>query len=396
MNAAKMMQYFDAQERAIEALTGQLDEVQVAFNAQFDEFKAWHDATLDRLTDLVAEKLSLEASEEEGAVSPVLRVAINGRLLEERQQADERRQKVREEYLPKRQQAADELLQKAQAELAELRSLNPQLDKQEEDLKLQAAELEARLVELNEEIRQRSRRLGVVLHFIAITKADRERHRILGKLEALNDSLHHVRRQWERERKKAFELQEAYQDQWQLESIAVARLQSELDQLDDEARREDLALRRAIRHVLDGLKGPSASPDPELDAGLKQMIELNVQTDAYHEGLAAVGGLIGLLRGINSGMQAIRQSIEGLQREQQMHSAYLAGLDFSLPSRAETFHKQWPALAQQFADEKTIGAHPSEFAEAVKPLLEGPLSEASIEAMFNSLGRMIEQSTARW
>ena len=129
---------------------------------------------------------------------------------------------------------------------------------------------------------------------------------------------------------------------------------------------------------------------------IEELIELNVQTDAYHEGLASAGGLNGLLRGINSGMQAIKQSIVGLQREQQMHSAYLARLDFSLPSRAETFHKQWPSLAQQFADEKTIGTHPAQFAEAVKPLLEGPLSVANIEAMFNSLGRMIEQATARW
>jgi DNA repair exonuclease SbcCD ATPase subunit len=388
MNASKLIRYLDDQNEAIEALIAQLDEVQVAFNAQFDEFKARHDATLDRLTDQIADDLS--------ASSPQLVAAIEERLPEERQRIDERRQNVREEYLPKRQQAADDLLNKAQAELAELRALNPQLDAQEEELKAEKAGLEARLAKLNEEIRKLSRGLGVVRHFLAITKADQERQRVIGKLELINNSLRQVRQSWEQKREETEQHQADLQNKWQLEGVAVARLQSELDQLDDEARREDLALRRAIRNVLDNLKEILPSPQADLDAELRQMVELNIRTDAYHEGLASVGGMIGLLRGISSGNAAIRQSVEGLQNEQQMHSAYLKPLDFQLPSSVETFHKQWADLARQFADEVTIGAHPADFSSAVEPLLAGPLSESSIEEMFNSLGRMIQQATAQW
>jgi DNA repair exonuclease SbcCD ATPase subunit len=388
MNSRKLIQYLDDQEQAIEALIAQLDEVQVAFNAQFDEFKAQHDATLDRLTEQVATDTSV--------AGPQLMAAIEGRLPEERQRIDERRQKVREEYLPKRQQAADDLLNKAQAELAELRALNPQLDAQEEDLKAEKAGLEAQLAELNKEIGRLSRGLGVVRRFLAITKADQERQRVIGKLELINNSLRQVRQEWEQKREETEQHQADLQKEWQLESVAVARLQSELDQLDEEARREDLALRRAIRHVLDNLKEILSTSDASLDAGLQQMVQLNVSTDAYHGGLASVGGMIGLLRGIGSGNEAIRRSVEGLHNEQQMHSAYLKPLDFQLPSSVEAFHKQWPALAHQFADEKTFGAHPADFSSAVEPLLTGPLSESSIEAMFNSLGTMIQRATAHW
>jgi len=79
-----------------------------------------------------------------------------------------------------------------------------------------------------------------------------------------------------------------------------------------------------------------------------------------------------------------------------MHSAYLPALSFSLPGDVQEFHQRWTALASQFADEKTIAAHPLEFAAQVKPLLEEPLSEPSIGAMFNSLDRMITQATKRW
>jgi hypothetical protein len=126
------------------------------------------------------------------------------------------------------------------------------------------------------------------------------------------------------------------------------------------------------------------------------MIKLNLQTDAYHEGLASVGGMIGLLRGILSGLQAIRKSVEGLRNEQKMHSSYLAPLQFALPAQAVAFHEQWPVLARQFADEREISAHPADFSTVIKPLLEAKLSEAAIKAMFNDLGVMIEQATAAW
>jgi DNA repair exonuclease SbcCD ATPase subunit len=388
MNASQVLRYLDMQKQEIQALIEQLDEIQVAFNAQFDEFKAQHDAKLDHLTNQVTEQMD--------AISPKLRAAIEERVLEEYKLIDERRRELKEEHLPKRQQAADSLLAQAQAELGKLYELNPQLDAREEELKSEKAGLEGRLAELNDEIRQKSRGLGVVRHFIAITKADRERHRILGKMEAINSSLYTIRRQWERQSAKIKKHQPEYEEQWQLECIATARLQSELDQLNDEVRRKDLALQRAIHHVLDTIKEPLPGSNSDLDGGLQEMIELNIQTDNYHEGLASVGGFIGLLRGIDQGLQAIRKSISGLQREQRMHGAYLRALNFQLPTRVETFHKQWPALAQQFANEKTIGTHPTEFSANTKPLLEGPLSQSEIEAMFNSFGTMISRATARW
>lgn len=390
MKGDQTLRYLETQGEAIDALVRELDEVQVAFNARFDDFKARHDARLDELTEQVFAALRA------GTVTPRLRAAIEALLPAERARLEERRQKVRETYLPQRRQAADEILQQAQAEITALRNLNPRLDREEEELKAEKSTLEARLAALNDEIRSKSRGLGVVTNFVSITRADRERQRTIGKLEALAGSLLKVRKEWDEERRTVEEHQAELQDRWQLESIAVARLQAELDQLDDDQAREDLALRRATRQVLDDLKEPAPTPDPALAAALEDMTVLNVQTDAYHEGLASVGGLIGLLGGIKSGLEAIARSVEGLVREQKMHSAYLKPLDFQLSARAEAFHKQWVTLKGQFSDEAAIGAHPAAFSAAVRPLLEGPLSQASIEAMFGDLGKMLERASAAW
>ena len=392
MNAQKVLEYLDRQKQAIAALIDELDEVQVAFNARFDAFKASHDRTLDELT----EKVFDQVHDDSRAAPATLLSAVGDRAQVERARLEERRRKVRDEYLPQRRQAADELLAKAQAELAQLRALNPQLDQEEEQLKRQKAGLEGQLESLNREIRRKSRGLGVVRHFLTITRTDRERHRVLGKLEALGESLYAVRQRWKEERARIEERQAAYQQNWQMESIAVARLQAELDQLSDEARREELALRRAIRHVLDNLKVLNGMQDPELGRRLEQMVQLNIQTDDYHEGLATVAGLIALLRGIQSGLEAVAKSIQGLLQEQQMHSAYLRPLDYHVPERVESFHQQWTVLRTQFLDEETVGAHPAEFAAQVEPLLKGPLSEPNVKAMFEALGAMVEQAAAQW
>lgn len=393
MNARDMLRYLQEQADQIQALTQQLDEIQVAFNAQFDDFQARHDAQLDRLGKEVFARLRGERA---GSVAPALQAAIEVQLPLETQAIEERRARLREEYLPKRKEAADRTLDEAQAQMAELRALNPRLDQEEEALKRQKAEMEAQLEALNEEIRSKSRGLKLVRHFLDVTRADRERQRTIGKLEATGEALYNVRKRWEEERDRIRTEQEALQQRWQLESIAVARLQTELDQLDDDAFRRDLALRRAIRHVLDDLKVPAPGSDPELDAGLAEMITLNIRTDAYHEGLATVGGLIGLLGGIRSGIEAISESVAALDKEQKMHSEYLRALDFALPAGVREFHEQWPVLARRFADEVAIGQHPAEFAADVEPLLEGALSESRVERMFDDLGAMITEATARW
>ncbi|MEJ2209584.1 MAG: hypothetical protein P8129_11180 [Anaerolineae bacterium] len=193
MNAQDMLRYLRRQGEQIELLNQQLDEIQVAFNAQFDDFQTRHDAQLDRLTQEVFQRLNGEGS---GTVAPGLVTAIEAQLPAERERIDERRAKLRDEYLPQRREAADGTLQQAQLGMKHLRALNPALDREEEKLKAQKAELEAQLAALNDQIRSQSRGLRLVRHFAAILRADRERQRIVGKLEALAQSLYDVRRRW--------------------------------------------------------------------------------------------------------------------------------------------------------------------------------------------------------
>lgn len=387
-SADQFLRHLDEQHQEIQAVISELDECQIAFNGQYDLFRQQHDAHLARLTEQVLDALDdLPAS---------WRAEIEQRATTEREQVTERRMELRETLIPVLQAEADQLLKDAQADLDRIRALNPQLDAKEERLKAIQARLQGELEALNQEIRQKGRGLGVVTRFRQIHRADRERAHILGRLETIAESVRDLREEWATAQKESASLQQEAQSAWQAKSLELARLQEELDGLDDEARREALIWRRAVNHVLDHLKAPVAGAPSALQPDLEHMIELNIQTDDYHASLAGTAGLIATLAGIQSGLTAIRRSVEGLQREQEMHSAYLKPLSFRLPDAARAFDGQWARLAKRFVDEKDVAAHPRDFLDGIGPLQDEMLSAAQIERVFGGYGQAIEEAAKAW
>jgi predicted nuclease with TOPRIM domain len=373
--------------RKINEVGREVEEIQVGFNSAFVEFKADHDAQLASLTEALFSKLD--------NLGPELRALIDKRAVEERRLLAERQTELREKLIPQTQAEADAVLAQAQEQVKVLRQLNPQLNEREEAYKAQRTALEAKLARLNSEISRRSRGLGFITHFPSIAGLDRQRHRVLGQLEALAQNLKEVREEWQTKQHEFQTEQEALQGQWRELSLKVAERQRELGYLDDEAQREALAVKRAVRHVLDNLKEPVRCPD-DLRPGLETMIELNIKTDAYQEGLGTVGGLIALLDSVGKGMDSFQESVSGLIGEQRMHGDFLPQLKVQLPDPVIAFHSQWDSLRAKVRDDARLCANPTEFLEAARPVIERDLSDEAITSMFNSLGQALDEATKKW
>ena len=379
----------------INAVGREVEEIQVGFNSAYVEFKANHDAKLASLTETLFEKLD--------HLGPALRALIDKRAVEERRLLAERRAELREQLIPQTQTEADAVLAQAQEQIQALRQLNPQLNEREEVYKTHRAALEAKLAELNAEISRRSRGLGFITRFVSIAQLDRQRHRIIGQLEVLAQNLKEVRQEWQARQQEFQTQQEVLQGQWRELSLKVAELKRELTYLDDDVQREALEMKRAVRHVLDNLKEPVPSlrsgqaPCPDdLRPGLEAMIELNIKTDAYQEGLGTVGGLVALLDSVGKGTDSFRESIEGLIGEQRMHSEFLPKLKVQLPDSVIAFHKQWDGLRAKMRDDARLCAHPTEFLKAAQPVMERDLSDEAITNMFNCLGQALDEATKKW
>jgi chromosome segregation ATPase len=384
----ELTDYLDEQLGQISAMRREVEEIQVGFNSAYVEWKAAHDASLEQLTEAMSADLS--------SVSPELKHLIRARLEEEQRIIAARYQKLQEELLPQAQQAADEALAGGQELISQLREANPRLNAREERLKTQRTELEDQLAELNQQIKKMSGFLGVVFNYSKISKADRQRQQIIGRLEAIQQDLKEVRQEWEALQKETGRQQTDYQKLWQEYTLELAQLQGEYDYLDEPISAENLARKRSIRYVVDHLKEPAPAGIDELQPTLDSMVEYNIQTDDYQSGLGSVGSMLSLLDGLTEGLNRFRESVEGLLKEQEMHSAYLSDLDVALEDAVLAFHQQWDSLTNRVQDDAHHSANPSEFVRAVQPTIAADLSEERIQSMFDSLGKSLTRATKEW
>ena len=363
-------------------------EIQVGFNSAYVEWKAPHDATLERLVETVVPRL--------GEVGPDLGSRIEERVVEEQRTIAERRRELVETLIPETQEVADHALWSGQQLTEELRKQNPRLDKREEELKAQRAGLEEELAQLNERIRRLSGCFVVVFNFLKVNRLDRQRQQVLGQLKTVHQELKRVREEWQEIQQEITSEQQSLQFDWQELTLELAQLQGERDYLAEEANRESLALKRATRYVIDNLKETIPCPASDIKAELDRMVDLNIQTDDYEDGLASAVSLLALLDGITEGLRRFDGSVDGLKEEQQMHSAYLPKLQITVPDGVAAFHEQWNELAQKVRDDGHLCAHPIEFVAAVEPITQRDLSEANIKAMFEGMGQALDDATRGW
>ncbi|HET89692.1 MAG TPA: hypothetical protein ENN99_02990 [Chloroflexi bacterium] len=380
--------YITDQIERIGAMRREVEEIQVGFNSAYVEWKAQHDATLERLTETMVERWD--------ELGPDLQTRIEAHIPQERETAAQRREELRETLIPETQAEADLVLQEGQALTHKLRQLNPKLDRREEELKAQARTLEEELKQLNAQIKQLSGCLTVMFNFFRINKLDRQRQQVIGQLKVVQQELKKVREEWKEAQQEISAEQTALQTDWQELTLKLAQLQAELDYLDVETNRESLAFKRATRHMVDNLKEHVPCPADDIKTDLDHMVELNIQTDTYQDGLGSVGSLLSLLDGITEGLKRFDESVQGLIKEQSMHSAYLPKLRITVPDDVAAFHGQWDGLAQQVRDDGRLCAQPTEFLDIVRPVIQRELSETQIKGMFESMGQALDKATRGW
>lgn len=388
MSLSKLDQFLGDAHKKVDDVAHELSEVQFQFVSAHQESKAKHDATLNDLSTRAAFDLNVLPAD--------VRRAIDERIAVERETLEKRRQELLSQIVPKAEQITDGLLAQAQQATDKVRALNPRLNEQEEKLKAQLAQMQAELDKLNAEIKRRSGCLTVFINFFKISDLDRQRHKVLGRMEENGRSLRDVREEWAKASKEYAAEETQLKEQWQQANVDAARAREELAQLNDDGKREQLALRRAAFYVFDHWKTPLASDGAPLMDEINQMVQLNIQTDDYEEGLGKVAGLVALLGGVGQGLESVDHSVEALIKEQQMHSAYLKSVDVTVDDAVVKFHSQWDDLGGKLKDEKTLGQHPTQFSALFDEEVKGWLSEASIKSMFDSLGGALTAATRGW
>jgi hypothetical protein len=388
MSLDQLEKYLTAARGKVDSVAQEVSEVQLQFTSAHQVNQTMHDATLN--------DLSLRAAHDLNALPADVHKAIDARLKVERETLDKRRQELASQIVPKAEQVADDLLQRAQKATADIKQVNPRLNAQEEKLKANLAEAEAELNRLNAEIKRLSGCLTGFINFFKISELDRQRHKLLGRMEENAKAMKSVREEWAKAKAGYSTEETQLQKQWQQANVDAARAREELAQLNDDPKRAELALRRAIVNVFDHWETPLQPAGNPLVDEINQMVHYNLQQNAYEEGLGKVAGLIALLGGVSQGLQSIGQSVDALIKEQGMHSAYLKPVSVTVDDNVIQFHTQWDELRSKLKDERALAQHPAEFSALFDVQVKGRLSETNIKSMFDSLSRSLTAATKGW
>ena len=379
----KFYRYLSDTRRQVKAVFDEVEEIQYQFNDL-------HAQELERWKEQIGVCIRLIERDRDG-LSGDLSALMAAKRGEEHRKLEEEIDSLTKEVRILRKRA-DATLVQSQREIDALRSSNPELDAQEENLKARIAEIDDQVEAVTQQRRTLSFfPLGWLTNMGKRRRLGRRRGELETRREALVRERDEVREEWVRRKKEAAETQTALQQRWQEASVSASEKQARLDYL--EANLEDLGRRRGLEQTLITLVEPP--PDGgRLGKALTAMVELNQSKDAYEEGLRTVAEVLGLLKGLHEGSNRFLQSVGKVYEEQRRYN--LKQLTIHLPGHVVQFLSAWKPFRELVKDEKYLGRHPLEFSSQVRDFTAQHLSDEKIESAFVTMGEALKRATDAW
>lgn len=376
-----MIQYMDSNCEKIQALAGEIAEIQREFETHFVQAQQRYEN---------AKAAAMAWVEAHDWQQPAWLIqAIEQRLPAVREQEQKRLAELQKQLGDLQTQQAgieqenDEVMQR-------LRTQNPALDAREEELKQQELGARDRFYRLNDDWHKSAGGLRWLLSPGGVRKAREAMEQANVQWVDINARLAEVRNAWVALKQKMDETGETLQAAWRLRTAEIARLKRELS-----AVRGDLdagGREAALADILGAVAEAKQSDQAEFDKLLAEVIAAHDEANQYESGIAQVAELIGLIAGVCEGLTRMSESVKSVKAEQDMH-AELADLKLPAPEAALRFHALWDELRPLVLDEKKAAKHPGPFAAAVRQAIGDHLSNAAIDEMFTSLGDELNRAT---
>lgn len=407
------LKYLDDRRATIAEVEQRLCRLQEKFETFFQEVARVREAELEQLTGHTLADRSILPDWFNQELDRV-QAEVEAELEQSIAELEQRRSEMNDE--------ADKLRLRSLDAEKKLRHKNEVLDREEEQLKARNEGLLAQIEAYNAQIRELGRGFGFFSNLFGMrklaarkTKLDEEQANVLMRIEAL-------RKRWARADEQHAKAEEERQRRWvelKTDSDAVA---AKLDSL--RTNRSRIVLRSTLERVLGAQQRPSGDPDesdpacprcdsrnpagnhfcricaarlgedrPDFAGSLEEMAELNNHFQRFSEGMKACQELIGLVRGIGSGIEAFRESVEDLVKTEKKYP--LPKLEIDVPDSSVQYGTYFDRLRDAISAKMSL--HPKAFAAQVDNLIGTAFTEEKIKAYFERMGGELgAQARRQW
>jgi hypothetical protein len=387
--------------------------LQRKYESFFSEVTRVRESELEQLTaHILADRGKLPASLDE-ALTRAERDVVR--------ELDEKLERLRRDH-KEALALAEEIRQKSRAEEQSTRKANVDLDAEEEKLKAQSAELLGRIDQHNARIRELGHGFGFFFHFFRMRAFAAERQQLEEQQANLAARIEQLRSRWANAAQEHTRAEGEWQASWVAQQAEASALQAKIEYL--EGARPKLLLRSTIERVLFQFQrqpqqagpgdppcprcktpNPAASyfcaicaqrlqPDrPDLEGSIEEISEVNLHHQRFSEGMRAGQELIGLVRGLCSGLEAFSRSVQSVQANESRYP--LPKLQLEVPESSVTFGQHFERLREAVGSDLSL--HPKEFAEQTAATIRDVLNEQNIKRYFEAMGEELSrQAKAQW
>ncbi len=303
-----------------------------------------------------------------------------------------------------------------------IRGRNVRLDREEEELKERNASLLKAIEDYNRRIKTLGTGFGFFLNLFKMRRLAEEKQRLDQEHGDLAARIEALRTRWLSEEGRHVGREGERSSQWADLERKAATLSAKIEAL--EAKSSDILVRSTVERVVRGRRplteapGAGGAPCPrckmpnnpaqhfcqicarrlhedrmDFDGSLEEMAEISRHYDRFSEGMEACQEIIGLVRGLGSGVEAFMESIADVQASEDKYP--LSKLQIDVPPASREFGEQFDRLADFASQDYSL--HPKLFADRFDQYFSEILTETTIKAFFETMGEELSrQAEAQW
>jgi len=304
-----------------------------------------------------------------------------------------------------------------------IRKKNVSLDAAEEELKARNQKLLADIAEYNGRSRQMGRGFGFFANYFRMHRLAREKRQLVEEQANIAARIDGLRARWAGEEKEYTAKERDLQKQWIAQETEAAGVRTKIDYLEQAKPR--IVLRSTVERVLFELvqKTPEAkkgdppcprcqtpnAPEshfchicarrltedrPDFEGSIHEIAEINHHHGRFSDGMRACQEIIGLVRGLKTGLEAFMKSVRDVKHSQDRHK--LSTLSINVPGASAEYGKHFDALRKTVA-KTDLSLHPQVFAQRVEQLTKQVFTEQHIKDYFERMGNELSaRAHAQW
>jgi hypothetical protein len=303
-----------------------------------------------------------------------------------------------------------------------IRKKNVKLDREEEALKARNEKLLAQITEFNRRIKEMGRGFGFFTNLFKMRALHKER-KILDQEQAdISARIDNLRQRWEQKEQHHHEQEGKRKREWVDLSTEASALQTKIEYLEGSQTR--IVQRSAMKQVLldmkpalsDPKKGDPACPRckmpnpqshrfcricairltedrPDFAGSIDEIAEINIHHARFSDGMQACQEIIGLVRGLKTGIEAFQRSVDDVMDSERRYP--LPKLQIDVPKKSMDYGKHFDGLKQSLGQDLSL--HPQAFAKNIQTMASEIFTENRIKDYFETMGEELSrQADSQW